>query len=120
MKYIILTLLLLGMLSFSFGQTKTVKLIIDSTKIYLNFFYKSKNVSEYTLNDSIQFICRKITTDKFYLDKFIYKQKAWTKIYRIELAKDSLHITTKIGGRTKSNKFQYSKEPYYNSYIIGN
>jgi hypothetical protein len=118
MKYTILTLLLWGLLSLAFGQSKTVKLIIDSTKIYLNYFYKSKNVSDYTLNDSIQFICRKITGDKFYLDKFIYKQKAWTKIYRIELAKDSLHVTTRLGGRTGKHQFQYSKEPYYNSYLI--
>ena len=120
MKHIILTLLLSGIFSFSFGQSKTVKLYVDSTKIYLRYFYKSKNVSDYILNDSVRFVCRKITQDKFYLDKFINKQKEWTKIYRIEQAKDSLNVTTRIGGKDAKHRFEYSKEKYYNSFQVEN
>jgi hypothetical protein len=120
MRHIVLTLILVVIFIFSFGQSKTVKLVIDSTKIYFRYFYKSKNISDYTLNDSVSFIGRKITADKFYLDKFVNKQRIWTKIYRIELAKDSLHVTTRIGGLTGKKQFQYSKESYYNSYLLDN
>lgn len=110
----------MGVFSSSLGQTKNVKLIIDSTKIYFRYFYKSKINSDEILNDSVRLVSRKITDNKFYLDKYINKKKAWTRIYRIELAKDSLHITTRISGVTGKNKFQYSKEPYYNSYLLDN
>jgi len=120
MKHAILLFLLLAMTSFSFGQSKTVKLIIDSTKIYLRYFYKSNRPPYEILNDSVRVVCRKITPDKFYLDKFIKKQKEWTRRYRIELAKDSLHVTTRIGEMTGKKQFQYSKEPYYNSFLIDN
>jgi hypothetical protein len=120
MKHIVLTSLLLGLFGLSFGQSKTVKLVIDSTKIYFQYFYKSKNVSSYTLNDSVTLVGRKITPERLYIDKFVNKRKLWTKIYRVQLAKDSLHITTRIRGRTGKNQFQYSKEPYYDSFLIDN
>lgn len=97
-----------------------MKLVIDSTKIYFRYFYKSKIASDEILNDSVRLVGRKITDDKFYLDKFVNKKKVWTRTYRIELAKDSLHVTTRMGGQTGKKKFQYSKEPYYNSYLIDN
>ena len=112
--------LVLGISSFSFGQSKTVKLVIDSTKIYFRYFYNSKNVSDETLNNSVRIVGRKITEDKFYLDKFINKQKIWTRIYRIELAKDSLHVTTRSGYNNGKHKFEYSKELYYKTLIIEN
>lgn len=120
MRYIILTALLISISTFSYGQSKTVKIYIDSTKIYFNYFYKSKNISDYTLNDSVRFISRKITEDRFYFDKFINKQKKWTRIYRIELANDSLRITTRAADKKGNHKFVYSKEPYYNSFQIDN
>jgi hypothetical protein len=76
--------------------------------------------SDEILNDSVRLVGRKITDDKFYLDKFVNKKKVWTKVYRIELAKDSLRVTTRIGGQTGKKQFQYSKEPYYNSYLLDN
>lgn len=116
MKPLFFTVILMGLFSFSFGQSKAVKLVIDSTKIYFRYFYKSKFASDRTLNDSVHLVGRKITNDKFYLDKFVNKKKVWTRIYRIELAKDSLRITSLTRGQTIKNNFQYSKEPYYNSY----
>lgn len=120
MRHFILTLFFLGLLSFTFGQSKTVKLIVDSTKIYFRYFYKSKNTSDYTLNDSVRFVGRKITVDKFYFDKFVNGQKNWTKIYKIELANDSLRVTTRAGDKKGKHKFIYSKEPYYNSFLVDN
>jgi len=120
MKHLIFTAILMGLFSFSFGQSKTVKLVIDSTKIYFRYFYKSKIESYETLNDSVRIVGRKLTDDKLFIDKFVNKKKIWTRTYRIELAKDSLRITTRIGGQTGKKKFQYSKEPYYNSYLLDN
>lgn len=120
MRHLIFTIILMGLFSFSFGQSKTVKLIIDSTKIYFRYFYKSKIASDEILNDSVRLVGRKITNDKFYLDKYVNQKKVWTRAYRIELAKDSLRITTRIGGQTGKNEFKYSKEPYYNSYLLDN
>jgi hypothetical protein len=111
---------MLGLHNFGSAQEKIVKLFVDSSTIYLRYFYKSKTISDEYPNDSVRLVARKITEDKIYLDKYIYKRKAWTKIYKLELAKDSLHITTRIGGRTGKNQFEYSKEPYYNSFLIGN
>ncbi len=102
---------------FLFGQSKTVKIRLDSSKIYLQFFYKHYK-SDYTLNDSVTFLCRKINQDTFYLDKFVYKKKEWTKVYKIELASDSLRITTRAGDFKGNKKFIYTKEKYYNSFEI--
>lgn len=120
MRQLIFTVILMGLFSFSFGQSKTVKLVIDSTKVYFRYFYKSKIASDEILNDSVRLVGRKITDNKFYLDKFVNMKKVWTRIYRIELAKDSLRVTTRMGGQTGENKFKYSKEPYYNSYLLDN
>lgn len=120
MKNLFFTIILMGVFSCSFGQAKTVKLVIDSTKIYFRYFYKSKIVSDRILNDSVRLIGRKITDDKFYLDKLVNKKKVWTRAYRIELAKDSLPVTTLMGVQTGKKKFQYSKQPYYNSYLLDN
>lgn len=120
MKRFVLTLFLLVICSLTFGQSKTVKLIVDSTKIYFKYFYNSKKVSDYILNDSIRFVGRKITVDKFYLDKFVNRQKIWTKIYRIELANGSLHVSTRANGIKGNRKFIYSKEVYYNSFLVDN
>ncbi len=120
MRLFILTLFFLGLFSFTFGQSKTVKLIVDSTKIYFRYFYKTKNTFDYTLNDSVRFVGRKITVDKFYFDKFVNGQKNWTKIYKIELANDSLRVTTRAGDKKGKHKFIYSKEPYYNSFLVDN
>lgn len=120
MKHLVLTLFLLGLFNLSFGQSKTVKLILDSTKIYFRYFYKSRITSDYTLNDSIRFVARRITVDKFYLDKFVNGQINWTKIYKIELANDSLRVTTRASNKNGNRKFIYSKEPYYNSFLVDN
>jgi len=120
MRAIILSLLILGISGSSFGQYKVVKLNIDSTKIYFRYFYRSKNGSDEFVNDSIRFVGRKITADKFYLDKFINKRKIWTRVYRIELASDSLHVTTKLHSANGKSKFEYLKQPYYNSFLIDN
>jgi hypothetical protein len=101
-----------------FGQSKIVKLNIDSAKIYLTYFYKSKYVSDCYLNDSVSYVGRKITENKFYLDKFVNKRKEWTKIYVIELAKDSLRITRRSTGKNGKSKFEYVREPYYNSFLV--
>jgi hypothetical protein len=102
---------------FSFGQSKTVKILLDSSKIYLRFFYKSYK-SDYTLNDSITYLCRKINQDSFYLDKLVYKRKQWTKIYKIEPATDSLRVTTRAVDLKGNRKFIYTKEKYYNAFEI--
>jgi len=102
---------------FLFGQSKTVKINLDSSKIYLQFFYKHYK-SDYTLNDSVTFLCRKINQDTFYLDKFVYKKKEWTKVYKIELASDSLRITTRAGDIKGNKKLIYTKVKYYNSFEI--
>ena len=102
---------------FSFGQSKTVKILLDSSKIYLRFFYKNYK-SDYILNDSITYLCRKINQDIFYLDKLIYKKKEWTKIYTIEPATDSLGVTTRAGDLKGNRKFIYTKEKYYNAVEI--
>lgn len=102
---------------FSFGQSKTVKILLDSTKIYLLFFYRNFK-SDYTLNDSVTYLCRKINQDSFYLDKLVYKKKGWTKIYKIELANDSLRVTTRAVDIKGNKKFIYSKEKYFNSIEI--
>jgi hypothetical protein len=121
MKHANFIVILIFLSSFSFGQSKTVKLDIDTKKIYFRYFYKSKIASEDILNDSVRLLGRRISNDKFYLDKFVKKKKIWTGIYKIKLAKDSLHVTTRIRDpKTGKNKFQYSKEPYYNSYLINN
>ena len=120
MRQIILTLLFLCIFSFSFGQPKTVKVNLETGKIYLNFFYKIAKSTRYTLNDSVYFLCRKINPDKFFLDKYLYKQKEWTRIYRIEPALDSLNVTTRFGGRDAKHSFEYSKEKYYNSFQVDN
>jgi hypothetical protein len=92
-------------------------MILDSNKIYLRFFYKSYK-SDYILNDSVTYLCRKINQDSFYLDKLVYKKKEWTKTYRIESAKDSLNVTTRQGDIKGRKKFIYAKEKYYNSFEI--
>ncbi len=120
MRHLFYTVILMGLFSFSFGQSKTVKLVIDSNKIYFRYFYKSKIASNEILNDSVLLVGRKISDEKFYLDKFVNKEKIWTRTYRIELAKDSLRVKTRIGGQTGKKKFIYSKEPYYNSYLLDN
>ena len=84
----------------------------------MTYFYKSKYVSDYYLHDTIRYVCRKITQDKFYLDKFVNKRKEWTRIYAIELAKDSLHITRRSTGKNGQSKFEYVREPYYNSFLV--
>lgn len=109
--------ILLHISFFTFGQSKTVKMFLDSTKIYLRYFYKNYK-SDYILNDSVTYLCRKINQEKFYLDRLVYKKKKWTKTYRIEVAKDSLRVTTRLGGIRKGKKFIYSKEKYYNSFEI--
>jgi hypothetical protein len=119
-KYIAVTLFLVGLYDWSFGQDKIVKLYVDSTQIYFRYFYKSKYVSDYILNDSVRAVGRKISADKFYLDKYINKKKVWTKVCQIELAKDSLHVTTRIGGKTGKDKFKHTKESYYNSFLTDN
>ena len=120
MRQFVLTLLFVGIFSLAFGQSKTVKIIVDSAKIYFRYFYKSKNNSNYTLNDSVRLVGRKITADKFYLDKFINNRKVWTKPYKIELANDSLRVTTRAGDIKGNHKFIHSKEPYYNSFLMDN
>jgi hypothetical protein len=113
MKNIILTITFLFCTTFLFGQSRTVKMIIDSNKIYLNYFYKHYK-SDCTLNDTVYFICRKINIDSFYLDKFVNKKKVWTKKFRTELAKDKLNLTTRTTQNGKS-VFIKTKETYYNS-----
>jgi hypothetical protein len=113
----ILFFILLLLNTYSFGQSKTVKLILDSSKIYLRFFYKNYK-SDYIFNDSVTYLCRKINQDSFYLDKIVYKKKEWTKVYRIELATDSLRVTTRAGDIKGNKRFIYSKEKYYNSFEI--
>lgn len=113
----ILFLILLFLNSYSFGQSKTVKLLLDSSKIYLRFFYKNYK-SDYVLNDSVTYLCRKINQDTFYLDKLVYKKKLWTKVFRIELASDSMRVTTRATNINGKSKFIYTKEKYYKSYEI--
>ncbi|MEO6453435.1 MAG: hypothetical protein ABIN97_05150 [Ginsengibacter sp.] len=115
-KLFLITIVLSSIIN-SFGQSKTVKILLDSNKIYLRFFYKHYK-SDYTLNDSVAYLCRKINRDSFYLDKFVYKKKEWTKIYKIEPAKDSLRITTRAVDIKGNKKLIYSKEKYYNSIEI--
>lgn len=118
MSKIFFTVILTGIFTFSFGQSKTVKLDIDSSKIYFRYFYKSKLNSGQTLNDSVRLVGRKINDEKFYLDKLVNNKKVWTRIYRIELSKDRLRVTTRIAGQTGKKEFQYTKEPYYNSFFV--
>jgi hypothetical protein len=61
---------------------------------------------------------RKINQDTFYLDKFVYKKMLWTIVFRIELAKDSMRVTTRATDIKGKSKFIYSKEKYYKSYEI--
>lgn len=98
---------------FSFGQSKTVKIMLDSQKVYFRFFYKNFKSDE-TLNDSVYLECRKISIDSFYLDKFLNEKKVWTKTYKIELATDRLNVTTRTHINGKSI-FTKSKEKYYNA-----
>jgi len=118
MRTLIFALLIVVMPRFSFGQYKIVKLDIDSTKIYFRYYYISKHFSDEFLNDSIRVVGRKITADKFYLDKFVNKRKIWTRVYSIELAKDSLRITTRSTANNGKSKFEYLKKPYYNSFLM--
>jgi hypothetical protein len=118
MRKVILTLSLFCIFNLSFGQPKTVKINLETGKIYLPFFYKLTKTTRYTLNDSVYFLCRKINPDKFFLDKYVNKQKEWTKVYRIEQANDSLNVTTRVGGKDARHRFEYSKEKYYNSFQI--
>jgi hypothetical protein len=120
MRKIILALSLLFLFNLSFAQSKTVKMNLETGKIYLNFFYKSSKNSRYTLSDSVYFLCRKIDGTKFYLDKYINRKKQWTRIYKIEQANDSLNVTTRVGGSDGKHKFEYSKEKYYNSFQVEN
>jgi hypothetical protein len=120
MRQIILTLSFLPVFSFSFGQSKTVKMNLETGKIYLSFFYKTAKSTKYTVNDSVYFLCRRINPDKFFLDKYVNKQREWTRIYRIEPAMDSLNVTTRIGGKDAKHRFEYSKEKYYNSFQVDN
>ena len=119
-NFLILLVLILTTSISCVAQEKIVKLFIDSSKSYLRYFYKSKIDSDEYPNDSVRLVARKINEDKFYLDKFIYKKKVWTRIYRIELAKDSLNI--KILSRDKSGKqrMKQIKKPYYNSILVDN
>ena len=118
MRQIILTFFMLLFFAHGFGQSKIVKLNIDSAKMYLTYFYKSKYVSDCYLNDTVRYIGRKITENKFYLDKFVNRKKEWTRIYVIELAKDSLHITQRSTGKNGKSKFNHVREPYYNSFLV--
>ncbi len=100
------------------GQSKTVEMSVDSSKVYFRYYFKSKNYSEQTLSDSVKIVGRRIDDNKFYLDKIVNMQVVWTKICRIELAKDSLSIISMITdskGRTKSAQ---SMEPYYKSIMV--
>ena len=99
------------------AQYKAVKLYVDSTKIYLRFFFKTYKSDE-EVNDSVKIICRKIDTESFYLDKYINKRKMWTKTYRIEQAKDSMRLTTRTSYIKGKSRFIYSKEKYYNAILI--
>jgi len=118
MRHFLLTVLVLGLCNFGIAQKKIIKLFVDSSTIYLRYFYRSKIASDESRNDSVRLVARKMTEDKIYLDKFINNRKTWTRIYKIELAKDSLHVTTRIGGRIGKRQFEYSKLPYYNSFLI--
>lgn len=103
----------------SFGQSKYIKLNIDSTtKFYLTYYYKSKFNSDYIWNDTVQYVSRKISENKFYLDKLVNKRKEWTRIYSIELASDSMHIKALIRGIRGKAKIQHKVEPYYNSFLV--
>ncbi|MEO6670971.1 MAG: hypothetical protein ABIN36_15935 [Ferruginibacter sp.] len=106
-----LTFLIFGI--FSFGQSKTVKIILDSQKIYFRFFYKNYKSDE-IINDTVYLECRKISIDSFYLDKFLNNKKVWTKTYKIELANDRLNVTTRTHKNGKS-VFIKTKEKYYNA-----
>ena len=99
------------------AQYKIVKLNVDSTKVYLRFFLKTYKSDEY-INDSVRVISRKIDTESFYLDKYINKRRIWTKTYRIEQAKDSMGLTTRMSDIKGKSRFIHSKEKYYNAILI--
>ena len=99
------------------AQYKAVKLYVDSTKIYLRFFFKTYKSDE-EVNDSVKIICRKIDTESFYLDKYINKRRVWTKTYRMEPAKDSMEVTKRMTDIKGKSRFIYSKEKYYNAILI--
>jgi hypothetical protein len=63
-------------------------------------------------------VSRKISENKFYLDKLVNKRKEWTRIYSIELASDSMHIKALIRGIRGKAKIQHKVEPYYNSFLV--
>lgn len=113
MKEIIILLTFLTISFFTFGQSKTVKIMLDSQKIYFRFFYKNFKSDE-TINDTVYLECRKISHESFYLDKFVNKRKVWTKTYKIELAKELMNVTTRTHKNGKSI-FIKTKEKYYNA-----
>ena len=119
MKQITLISFFFAVFSNSFGQSKYIKLNIDSTtKFYLTYYYKSKFNSDYIWNDSVQYVSRIINENKFYLDKLVNKRKEWTRIYNIELASDSVHIKALTRGISGKAKIQHKVEPYYNSFLV--
>jgi len=119
MKNLTLIYISLVAISTSFGQSKYVKLNIDSTtKFYLTYYYKSKFNSDYIWNDTVRYVIKKITENKFYLDKLVNKRIEWTRIYTIEPASDSLHIKGRTRGKSGKSKIEHKIEPYYNSFIV--
>lgn len=96
------------------AQYKIVKLDVDSAKIYLRFFYKVRSSDE-IVNDSVTVVCRRIDSDHFFLDKYLHHKKTWTKKYELEVAKDSMRITTRTRDSKGKSKFIYTKEQYFNA-----
>jgi len=118
MKYFLFTIVFSIKVECCFGQYKIVELKVDSAKIYLRYYYKSKKASNEIVNDSVSFFWRKITADTFYLDKYLYKRKFWTKKYTIEFAKDSLFNISKNRDIRGVVTVIRSRPPYYNSSLI--
>jgi len=117
MRQLILLLFFIFCTGTAHAQYKIVKLDVDSVKVYLRFFYKSRNSDE-IVNDSVTIICRRINADHFYLDKYLHDKKTWTKKCELEIAKDSMRITTRTRDSKSKSKFIYTKEQYFNAVEI--
>lgn len=116
MKTYIFLIILLFIVSASFGQYKIVK--ISSEDIYINYFYKQKQIKR-NKNDTIYFLCKTISPSIFLLEKYISNKKIYTKKYKTVIAKDSLIVNEKIHDSLGIPKIIRKKALYFEAVQIG-
>lgn len=108
MRAFLIAIFLFGSLK-SWTQHKYVK--IESEKIYITFFYK-QHTSTYLKNDSVNYICTRITDSSFVLSKYV-QEKNKSVSYKTVQAQEPLIISTKTRNKNGNYKMRRKLKAYY-------